>query len=165
METDNGTESVGTASVSAEIAFMFAPMLNLYRRNIDIMVQSFGISAGQSPLISLLSKRDGQNQKDLAQQLNVRAPSLTSMLNRLESGGFIRREKDPEDRRSCLVFLTPKGRQAANKLRAVVHFAEERNLAGFRNEEKLLFLRFLRHMQANLEKQSDELKLLRIESN
>jgi hypothetical protein len=43
----------------------------------------------------------------------------------------------------------------------VVHFANERNLAGFRHEEKLLFLRFMQHMSENLEKQKNELSLLK----
>jgi DNA-binding MarR family transcriptional regulator len=161
MATKDGNGSADEISVSNHVASMLAPMLNQYKRNIDLMVQPLGISAGQFPVISLLCERDGQNQKDLALQLSVMPSSLTSMLNRMETGGFICRRRDTRDHRVYQIFLTPKGRQVGKKLGAVIRFMDERNLAGFMNEEKLLFLRFMRHMAANLEKQNNELLLLK----
>lgn len=162
MKSD--TISDGLEPASTQVAFMLAPMLNLYRRNIDFMVQSFGISAGQSPLLSLLNENDGQNQKDLAHQLYVKPSSLTSMLNRMEAGGLVYRRRGEEDRRYYQVFLTQKGKRVAQKIRAVVRFVDERNLAGFRSEEKLLFLRFMKHMADNMDKQKNELMLLKADS-
>lgn len=47
---------------------------------------------------------------DLATALNMAAPGVTFLLNRLEASGYIRREPDLRDRRVVLVELTDEGR-------------------------------------------------------
>lgn len=148
-------------SVSSVISFMLGPLSTLYRQNIDKIVSPYGISAAQAPLLLMLSAADGQCQKDLAQRLGIKPSSLTTMVGRMERAGVIERQKNEADQRSFHVYLTPKGRRAAKKLRAVIRFINERNLAGFRSEEKILFLRFMEQMTANMEKQREELALIR----
>lgn len=158
MPQDGNPEA---SSISNEIAALLAPTLTLYRQNIDKMVQPYGISAGQSPLFMLLSLQDGQNQMQLARKLGIKPSSLTTMLNRLEKNGLLERRRNSSDHRECNVFLTPKGWRASKKLAAIVHFVNERNVAGFRQEEKLLLLRLLEQMAANMEKQRSELAQVR----
>lgn len=147
--------------VSSVLSFMLGPLSTLYRQNIDKIVQPYGISAAQAPLLMMLSTKDGQCQKDLARKLNIKASSLTTMVGRMERVGVIERHRNEADARSFHVFLTRKGRRAAKKLRAVIRFLNERNLAGFREEEKILFLRFMKQMSGNMEKQRSELALIR----
>ncbi len=149
---DSSEESLATA-----VTNRLAPLLNLYRQNIDIMLHPFGISAGQAPLLGLLLKQDGQFQKDLAQKLGVRASSLTTMVDRLERAQLLRRERSESDHRTCRVYLTERGRRISKKTQAVIRFINERNLAGFRGEEKLLILRLLDQMALNMQKQHYEL--------
>lgn len=148
-------------TVSSVISFMLGPLSTLYRQNIDKIVQPYGISAAQAPLLMMLSAADGQCQKDLALKLGIKASSLTTMVGRMERAGVIERQRNAADQRSFHVFLTRKGRRAAKKLRAVIRFINERNLAGFREEEKILFLRFVEQMAGNMEKQRDELAIIR----
>ena len=149
------------SSISSEIATMLGPMLTLYRQNIDKMVQPYGISAGQSALFMLLSQQDGQNQMQLSRKLGIKPSSLTTMLNRLEKNGLLERRRNSSDHRAYNVFLTPKGWRASKKLSAIVNFVNERSVAGFRQEEKLLLLRLLEQMAANMEKQRSELSQVR----
>lgn len=53
---------------------------------------------------------------DLAKELEVRATSLTRMMERLESGGLVERTLDRDDRRRILVTLTEKGRKVLGGL-------------------------------------------------
>jgi DNA-binding MarR family transcriptional regulator len=46
----------------------------------------------------------------LAEQLGLDRSNVTSIVDRLESGGFVTREAHPEDRRVKLLTLTPAGR-------------------------------------------------------
>lgn len=154
---------IGDEPVATTVTNMLSPIIHLYRQNIDVMLQPFGVSAGQSPLLSLLLKKDGQFQKDLAQQLGVKPSSLTTMLNRMERSGLLRREKSDTDQRACRVYLTKKGRHISKKMQAVIRFINERNLAGFRGEEKLLLLRLLEQMDANMKKQHAELMSIKDE--
>ncbi len=139
---------------------MLGPMLNRYRQNIDKLVHPYGFSAGQVPLMQLLSERDGQTQKELAEQLEVTPASLTSMLNRMERAGLIERQRSEADQRAFHVVLTVRGRNAAKKLGAIIRFVNARNLAGFRTEEKLLFLRFMEQMDDNMKRHREELQQL-----
>ena len=45
----------------------------------------------------------------LSSKLISRAPDITRMLDKLETQGWIRRDRSSEDRRAVLVALTPKG--------------------------------------------------------
>ena len=48
---------------------------------------------------------------ELAQELNLSSATLTSMLDRVEEAGLVRRVPNPDDRRSIFVELTGLGRQ------------------------------------------------------
>jgi len=50
---------------------------------------------------------------ELSNQLNITPAGVTHLLNPLEHGGFIKRQKDPDDRRYVLIELTGKGKKAA----------------------------------------------------
>jgi DNA-binding MarR family transcriptional regulator len=47
--------------------------------------------------------------RGLAVDLNISKPPVTRALDRLVQLGFVRRQKDPEDRRSVLVLRTVRG--------------------------------------------------------
>lgn len=57
-----------------------------------------------------LWEQDHINVKELGHRLYLDSGTLTPLLKRLEKAGYITRNKDPEDERSLLVDLTPKGR-------------------------------------------------------
>ena len=44
---------------------------------------------------------------ELARQTGLTPASITGVLDRLEDGGFVRRERDPKDRRRVIVNLNP----------------------------------------------------------
>ncbi len=52
----------------------------------------------------------GLGQTELANLLGRTTSSVTSMIDRLESGGFAERHSDPDDRRRAVVRLTDRGR-------------------------------------------------------
>lgn len=66
--------------------------------------------AGQDELLCCLGEQDGQSQVALVGRLGVESPTVTKMVGRLESAGFVRRRSHPADRRVTQVWLTPSGR-------------------------------------------------------
>lgn len=155
------TEGTDNISAASSIASMLAPLLNLYRQNIDKMVQPYGISAWQTPVVNYLYIKDGQTQKELAQKMGTKPSSITSMLTRMESSGIVTRRQNENDKRAMNIYLTDKGRRAARKLGAIVRFIDERNLAGFMIEEKILLKRLMEQMLNNMQKQHEELQLIK----
>lgn len=61
--------------------------------------------------------------RGLAQALQVSKPAVTRALDRLGAAGFLERARDPLDRRSVLVSLTPEGRAFLGELEALVREA------------------------------------------
>lgn len=52
---------------------------------------------------------------ELVRVFGIKQSTFTSMLDRLEKAGFIRRALNPDDRRSFLIHLTDAGRELAER--------------------------------------------------
>jgi len=76
---------------------------------------------------------------ELVRVFGSKHSTMTSLLDRLETRGLVERKHNPEDKRSFLIALTPKGRKAASRVNALVEEIEreigkrvtQRDLAGF----------------------------------
>lgn len=68
------------------------------------------LSARQMAITLRIYMEDGPHTvRGLAADLAISKPAVTRALDKLAELGFIRRQKDPEDRRSILVLRTVKG--------------------------------------------------------
>jgi len=84
----------------------------LERGQYQLMLAVKGIPAGIRPRI-----------RELANRMHVQHHSAVELVNRLESGGYVRRERALDDRREVLLALTPKGERVLEEL--AVHHREE----------------------------------------
>jgi MarR family transcriptional regulator for hemolysin len=71
----------------------------------------FNITFSQFQHLWQLFGQDGLSQAELSRQVGIETASSTSVIEQLERRGFIRRVRDPEDRRRIIVTLTPAGRR------------------------------------------------------
>lgn len=78
---------------------------------------SEGLTVTQLRLLSFLAEEEGLGNADLAERLYVTRPSVSALLERLERGGFIRREVAPNDRRGIRIWLEERGRNAVSHIR------------------------------------------------
>jgi DNA-binding MarR family transcriptional regulator len=78
----------------------------------------YRITIGDSLVISHLAANDGHLRPgEIAARILVTSGTLTPMLDRLESANFVRREPNPDDRRSVIVVLTEQGEAALAEYR------------------------------------------------
>ena len=68
---------------------------------------------GQGRILSILNLEPKMSQKKLSFLLGIRPQSIGELLTKLEQNEFITRRQSDEDRRSMIVSLTDKGREAA----------------------------------------------------
>ena len=68
------------------------------------------ITATQAKVLFQIYKFQSYRPSDIGKMLNVDKSSITRMVERLEKKALLERKPDPEDRRSCLLYLTDKGR-------------------------------------------------------
>lgn len=71
----------------------------------QLMLALKGLPQGMRPQIGKLAER-----------LQIRHHSAVELANRLEKGGYVRRQRDTKDRREVLLALTAKGEQVLRQL-------------------------------------------------
>src|SRR5215467_8023951 len=89
-------------------------------------VQESGLERGQYQLmLSIKGIPDGMRPRirDLANRMQIQHHSAVELINRLEAGGYVRRERGQNDRREVLLDLTPKGEKVLEEL--ALHHHEE----------------------------------------
>jgi DNA-binding MarR family transcriptional regulator len=63
-----------------------------------------------------LIEEEGQTLSSLARKLNMKAPTVTVIANRLEERGWIIRERGTDDRRQVRLYLSAEGRRTAETM-------------------------------------------------
>jgi DNA-binding MarR family transcriptional regulator len=66
--------------------------------------------------------------RELADRMHIQHHSAVELINRLEGGGYVQRERAQDDRREVLLALTPKGERVLGEL-ALHHHEELRSAA------------------------------------
>ncbi len=88
-------------------------------RAIDIrsskLAKEHGVTGPQLLILQELKKSGTLKSKELAEIVSLSRPTITHILDRLEAKSFIRRERDPNDKRSVLVSITTEGAQVLDK--------------------------------------------------
>ena len=94
-------------------------------------VQAAGLERGQYQLmLAVKGMPEGVRPRirDLADRMQVQHHSAVELINRLERGGYVQRQRGQDDRREVLLELTPKGEKVLAEL-ALHHHEELRNAA------------------------------------
>jgi DNA-binding MarR family transcriptional regulator len=96
------------------------------RERIYLGVQSEGYSDLGAAHIGLFRYEglDGRRSTELAQNMQITKQSVHDLLRHLERRGYIERRPDPDDKRSRLIFLTPRGRKLEAVTRRHARLAE-----------------------------------------
>jgi DNA-binding MarR family transcriptional regulator len=90
------------------------------------VVQAAGLERGQYQLmLAIKGMPDGVRPRirELANRMQIQHHSAVELINRLEAGGFVKRERAQDDRREVLLALTPKGERVLAEL--ALHHHEE----------------------------------------
>lgn len=74
------------------------------------LLEELGLTYPQYIAMVLLWERDGQTVGELGERLFLESNTLTPLLKRLETLGYIKRSRDPADERLVRVRLTESGR-------------------------------------------------------
>jgi DNA-binding MarR family transcriptional regulator len=67
-------------------------------------------------VLVVLYEEDDQTVGGLGEKLFLDSSTLTPLLKRMESAGYITRQRDPQDERQVRIGLTPRGKSAREKI-------------------------------------------------
>jgi DNA-binding MarR family transcriptional regulator len=94
--------------------------------------------------------RDFMTQRQLADALEVSPRNVTTLIDSLETTGFVSRTAHPTDRRAIVVVLTPKGLQSFAQLDADMTEFADRLLGDLGQDDLDAFRRILDSVGAHL---------------
>lgn len=117
----------------------------LSRKNID------AFNGPQGRILYVLWQSDGIPIREVSNKCGLALTSLTTMLERMEKAGLIRREQDGEDRRKTKLYLTKKARDLQNDYDDVSNEMTDIYYQGFSSEETDQFESYLDRIRGNLE--------------
>jgi DNA-binding MarR family transcriptional regulator len=89
------------------------------------LLKDVGLTYPQFIAMVLLWEQDGQTVGDLGEKLFLQSNTLTPMLKRLETLGYIRRNRDPTDERQVRIDLTEAGRKLQLRAADIVRSVRE----------------------------------------
>jgi DNA-binding MarR family transcriptional regulator len=89
----------------------------------------FDVTPVQFAILNALIDDPGEDQVTLAGRVAFDAATSGSVISRLESKGWVRREADPADKRRKLLWVTPDGEQVALRMKRAVVRAQARIVA------------------------------------
>src|SRR5246127_3931633 len=92
----------------------------------DQAVEAKGLERGQYQLMLAIKGAPAGERtriRDVANRMQIQHHSAVELINRLERGGYVLRERATDDRREVLLGLTPKGEKVLSEL--ALHHHEE----------------------------------------
>jgi DNA-binding MarR family transcriptional regulator len=101
------------------------------------------VSVAQLATLSYLQRHPGCAMTALADLLDLNKSAVTGMIARLERAGLVRRDANPRDGRSSLLYPTPKGERMRERARPVFRAVMAEMNEGFSERERDVVLRFL----------------------
>ena len=100
------------------------------------VLASHGVSLNQYTTLSVLSRRGGLSNAQLARRSLVSPQSMNEVLLALEQRGLVRRRAHPDHGRILQAQVTPKGRKLLGACEGEVAGLEERMMKGLSTHER-----------------------------
>ena len=117
----------------------------LAQRNID------AFNGSQGRILYVLWQQDGIPISELSRETGLAMTTLTSMLDRMEASGLVRRDRGDTDRRKILIFLTERAKALKDDYDEVTKEIGDIYYKGFSEQEIRQFEAYLRRVLENLE--------------
>lgn len=130
--------------------FLLSDSARLLRRNFDRRARELSLNRAQWSVLARLSRHEGVKQTELADILEVSPITLARQIDRLEAGGWVRRQPDPKDRRANRLYLAEKAGPMLDELKSRGQETKAEALVGFSDEERELITQLLARVRENL---------------
>jgi len=102
--------------VEGYLAYLLARASHLVSRQFHAQLRDAGLALPQWRVLAALADSDGRTIGELARMALTPQPTMTKIVDRMEAEALVVRAPAPDDRRSTLVRITPKGRGAVAPL-------------------------------------------------
>ena len=134
---------------------LFGQVMHAYMQKSMAVFKEFRVHPGQAFLLKILNVQDGLSQKELAEHIGVKPPSITVMLKKLEAECHIEKKQDDKDQRITRIFITESGKKLAAKVNSALYEMEEQAFSNMTELEIMMLRRLLLQMKENLKNETE----------
>jgi DNA-binding MarR family transcriptional regulator len=109
--------------VEYQVGFLLSRATWAMNNSVNRMLRENGlgeISVAYFAVLQALWENDGMSITDLGEKAQLEKSTMTSLIDRMEGAGLVKREDHPTDRRAYQICLTPRGKDLEEKLDEVV---------------------------------------------
>jgi DNA-binding MarR family transcriptional regulator len=107
-------------------------------------LKTIGLTPALFAVLSFLLARDAAIQQEIGAAIGIDPSTMVALIDELERAGLAQRRPHPKDRRAREVVITPNGRRAVERGRALAREVEDDVLQGLASAERRRLLTLLR---------------------
>lgn len=122
----------------------------LYQQSV---AASLGLYNNDFLSIDILHEKGPVTAGELSRLTGLTTGSVTSLIDRLEKNGFVRRQPDPHDRRKVIIVPLYENKEDVNATYLQLHAAMVKLASSYSDEELELITQFLNKASSVLEEQ------------
>lgn len=122
------------------------------RRAYDLRLEGLGLNLSEAILLAHTEESGPLMQADLAKHMGVGRAAMGSLIDALESRGWVERCPKPGDRRVWLIAITPSGEQAARQVTKIDERLRGELREGISRKERRELNRLLNRLRENVRK-------------
>ncbi len=137
-------DRVAEIPLAHEIEFLTVRVFVAGTRLVNERLREIGLRARSYAVLALACSDVPVRQRDLVALLELDPSQIVTLVDELESAGWVRREPDPGDRRTKVVEATPSGFELFARARDVTDRAERETFAALDDGERETLRRLLR---------------------
>ena len=131
------------------VTYWIVRLFKIVNNEFTSKTRTLGVTVGAVQALSVLAESDGLTVGELSKICFIEQPTLTKILNRLESDKLVRRKVSKRDKRLVQIYITPAGRKLNSKMLMIIEEIENRTLAGISPQEVKSAMTLLRKMNEN----------------
>jgi DNA-binding MarR family transcriptional regulator len=144
------------ASVNHEALLSLVRTSSLMQKISDRFFSRFGLTDVQFNILMILKEhgREGLSQQELSEHLIVTKSNVVGLIDRLERGGYVKREAHPTDRRFNQIVLTTKGEKLESRVEKTYFHEVDAMMNVLNSTEKTVLIKAMeriRHYISNSE--------------
>jgi DNA-binding MarR family transcriptional regulator len=106
-------------------------------------MKPLGLKIVEFSILMLVAANREVNQKQIGQTLDISAPNLAVILDRMAERGWVQRVRSEKDRRAQHIHLTPKGRELVQRAEKISATMEDASLGVLSAAERALLIELL----------------------
>lgn len=121
-----------------------------HRKAVEKRVCSLGIHPSQHHFLMYLSGNGACTQKSIADAMEVSDATVAVSLKKLEKGGYVEKHISPEDGRSKVIVLTPKGEDVVEQSKLLFEDVDRKMFASITEEQQMQLQEYMEKIINNL---------------